>query len=122
MDSLKIVRSAVILAATALSACASTPAPVAHEDRVPPQLVPAGYTQDECKYDSPVKPAAENAGGFSGSSTGAVGQADTGGHRSSRPFHCKHTVAEATSKCFGDDGKEHPLQWCRDKAAADSKP
>ena len=41
--------------------------------------IPAGYTQEECKYDPQGQALPENAGGLGGSSAGALAQGTASG-------------------------------------------
>jgi hypothetical protein len=84
----------IALIAIALTACAApNPQHVpAQGDPVAKDLIPPGFTQAECHYESPATTQESNSGGFSGSSANAAAHADTGGASHRRPFKCKHEV------------------------------
>ncbi len=88
-----------------LCACASNPPAVTKPEPVPADRLPAGYQPSDCHYE-----AAQDAGGVSSTSAGM----EAGAHTSKR-IVCHHdTVKNSTeAKCFGTDGKEHPLSACQ---------
>jgi hypothetical protein len=117
-ETLNLIRTAAISAVIAQAAACGSASP-APEEPVPKALIPFGYQQKECHFDPVEKVESESDGaGFGGGASNAMGHADTGGHSSTRPFHCHHSVGEHQGeKCLDDAGVEHPIKMCEAQEA-----